>query len=211
MNFFFVLGGFIFGWVFLQVRRLKKSVKNPFCQEPALTEVTAPQSQSLRTIFFLFLPGVLCFCLRFGALQARRKISFSFSPFWEAPWWSSRPWVSWPCFRERAEYCFESTVMRGLLGTDTHGPTLESASPSPLRRDRFGIDSTLIWHRFPDLTLFRCQINPWGGEGEANSRVGPWGSVPNKPLTRALLRKRELTEVCGHTRWVLQKNSMRPL
>ena len=39
------------------------------------------------------------------------------------------------------------------------------------------IDSTLIRHRSPDLTLFRCQMDPWGGEGEADLRVGSGGSV----------------------------------
>ena len=29
----------------------------------------------------------------------------------------------------------------------------------------------------------QCQIDPWGGEGEADSRVGSRGSVPNRPLT----------------------------
>ena len=29
----------------------------------------------------------------------------------------------------------------------------------------------------------RCQIDPRGGEGEADSRVGSGGPVPNKPLT----------------------------
>ena len=37
-------------------------------------------------------------------------------------------------------------------------------------------------HRFPDLTLFRCQIDPWGGEGEVDSRMGSEGPVPNKPF-----------------------------
>ena len=31
--------------------------------------------------------------------------------------------------------------------------------------------------------LNRCQIDPWGGEGEADSRVGSAGPVPNKALT----------------------------
>ena len=69
--------------------------------------------------------------------------------------------------------------MRGLLGTGPLDPTLESASP-PLLKCRFGIDSTSIRYRFPDLTLFRCQIDP---RGWAVSRVGSRGTVPNKPLT----------------------------
>ena len=44
--------------------------------------------------------------------------------------------------------------MRGLLGTGPPDPTLESTSPS-LLRVQFGIDSTLIRHRLPDLTLFQ--------------------------------------------------------
>ena len=32
--------------------------------------------------------------------------------------------------------------------------------------------------------LNRCQIDPWGGEGEEDSRVGSGGPVPNKPLPR---------------------------
>ena len=31
--------------------------------------------------------------------------------------------------------------------------------------------------------LNRCQVDPWRGEGEADSRVGSGGAVPNKPLT----------------------------
>ena len=53
-------------------------------------------------------------------------------------------------------------LVRGLLGTGPPDPTLESASPSPPQGSiwhRFNIDSTLIRHRFPDLTLFRCRIN----------------------------------------------------
>ena len=79
--------------------------------------------------------------------------------------------------------------VRGLLGTSPPDSTLESASPSPTQGSiwhRFNIDLTLMRHRFPDLILSRCRINvepmlnrcqidPWGGEGEA---------VPNKPLTR---------------------------
>ena len=57
----------------------------------------------------------------------------------------------------------QPTLARGLLGTGRPDPTLESASPSPPQGSiwhRFNIDSTLIRHRFPDLTLFRCQIDP---------------------------------------------------
>ena len=36
----------------------------------------------------------------------------------------------------------------------------------------------------------RCQIDPWGGEGEADSRVGSGGPVPNKPLTTLRFRIR---------------------
>ena len=61
----------------------------------------------------------------------------------------------------------ETSVVRGLLGTDPPPDlTLESASPSPPQGSiwhRFNIDSTSIQHRFPDLTLFRCQINPEEG------------------------------------------------
>ena len=38
--------------------------------------------------------------------------------------------------------------------------------------------------------LNRCQIDPWGGEGEADSRVGSGGPVPNKPLTILVHRDR---------------------
>ena len=61
----------------------------------------------------------------------------------------------------------------GLLGAAPPDPALESASPSPrqgLIWHRFNIDSTLIRHRFPDLTLNRCRINV--------------ESMPNRPLTR---------------------------
>ena len=85
----------------------------------------------------------------------------------------------------------------GLLGTAPPDSTLESASPSPRQGSiwhRFNIDSTLIRHRFRvksgnrcritvESMLNRCQIDPWRGEGEADSRVGLGGAVPNKPLT----------------------------
>ena len=88
-------------------------------------------------------------------------------------------------------------LVRGLLGTGPPDATLESASPSPPQgpiSHQLNIDSTLIRHQFPDLTLSRCRINvesmlnrcqidPWGGEGDADSRVGSRGLVPNKPFT----------------------------
>ena len=55
-------------------------------------------------------------------------------------------------------------------------PWLRLALPSS------GVDSASIQHRFPDLTLFRCQIDPWEGEDEVDSRVGSGGPVPNRPL-----------------------------
>ena len=86
----------------------------------------------------------------------------------------------------------KSRLVRGLLGTGPPDPTLKSASPSLPQSSiwhRFNIDSTLIRHRFRDLTLFRCRINvesmlnrcqidPCGGEGEVDSRVGSVGSAP---------------------------------
>ena len=36
-----------------------------------------------------------------------------------------------------------------------------------------------------ESVLNRCQIDPRGGEGEADSRVRSGGSVPNEPLTTA--------------------------
>ena len=44
--------------------------------------------------------------------------------------------------------------MRGLLGTDPPDLTLECASPPSS-----GVDLTLIQHRYPALTPFRCQMD----------------------------------------------------
>ena len=41
--------------------------------------------------------------------------------------------------------------------------------------------------------LNRCQLDPWGGEGEADSRVGSRGPVPNKPLTALASAKHTTT------------------
>ena len=69
--------------------------------------------------------------------------------------------------------------MRGLLGKDPPDPTLESASPSPPQGSiwhRFNIDSTLIRHRFPDLTLFRCRIDAKSTPEEGRARrIRGWG------------------------------------
>ena len=98
------------------------------------------------------------------------------------------PWVRKGVFLKRGRFerahcseapeILESRVVKGLLGTDPPQPTLESASPSPQGSiwHRFNINqeliSVLIRHRFPDLTLFRCQVDPSGGEGKADSKVG---------------------------------------
>ena len=77
-------------------------------------------------------------------------------------------------------------VVRGLLGTDPPGPhpRIRLALPSQGSIWHwFNIDSTSIRHWFPDFALFWCQIDPWGGEGEVDSRVVSGGPVPNKPLT----------------------------
>ena len=83
-------------------------------------------------------------------------------------------------------------VVTGLIGTDPPDLTLESASPAPpwgAIWHRFNIDSTsiswLIRHRFPDLTLFRCQIDTWGGEGDGDSKVGFGGPVPTEAPDKA--------------------------
>ena len=86
-----------------------------------------------------------------------------------------------------------SSVVMGLLGTDPPDLTLESASPSPHSVDFFykmfffPFDLASIQHRFPESTLFRFQIDTWGGEGTADSKVGYGGPVPNKPLTSPAL------------------------
>ena len=68
--------------------------------------------------------------------------------------------------------------------------------PGPHPRIRLALPSSGVdWHRNRlkagnrcrinvESMLNRCQIEPWGGEGEVDSRVGSRGSVPNKPLTR---------------------------
>ena len=68
------------------------------------------------------------------------------------------------CLRHVALLTFllPTTLGGGLSGTGPPDPTLKSASPSPPQGSiwrRFNIDSTLIRHRSPDLTLFRCQID----------------------------------------------------
>ena len=85
-------------------------------------------------------------------------------------------------------------LARGLLGTGPPDPTLESASP-PLLRGRFGIDSTSIRHRFPDLTLFRCQIDFEEGRARRIRGWGPGGLClvnPSQPWTPELRRLRLL-------------------
>ena len=80
-----------------------------------------------------------------------------------------------------------ASVVRGLLGTDPPDLTLESASPSPPQRSiwhRFDIDSTLIRHRFPDLTLFRCQIDPEEGKARQIQGWGPGGLCLINPSQR---------------------------
>ena len=83
--------------------------------------------------------------------------------------------------------------MRGLLGTGPPDPTLESASLSPPKES--------IWHQNRVKSgnrcrinvksmLNRCQIDPRGGEGEADSRATFGGSVPNKPLTSLVQHRR---------------------
>ena len=58
-------------------------------------------------------------------------------------------------FGELIRYSF----VRGLLGTGPSDPTSNLPRPQGSIWHRFNIDSTLIRHRFPDLTLFRCRIN----------------------------------------------------
>ena len=97
------------------------------------------------------------------------------------------------------------SLVKGFLGTGPPDPTLESASPSPpqgLIWHRFNIDSTLSPHRnrvksenrcrinVESMTLFRCQIDPWGREGEADSMVGSGWPVPYKPLTMLVIKPR---------------------
>ena len=119
--------------------------------------------------------------------------------FWEAIWVT----------REKGEICRKElsprnqpnncyfspchSFVRGLLGTGPPDPSLESASPSPPQGSiwhRFNIDSTSNRVKSGnrcridvESMLNRCRIDPWGGEGEADSRMGSGGSVPNKPLT----------------------------
>ena len=81
----------------------------------------------------------------------------------------------------------DPSLVRGLLGTGPPNPPRP-----PLLRGWFGIDLTSIRHRFPHLTLCRCQIDPWRREGEADSRVGFGGPVPNKLLTILVHQQREL-------------------
>ena len=114
--------------------------------------------------------------------------------------WRQHPLFTKPHFRgcwSEAECTkwrdFPPKVVRGLLGTGPPDCTLESASPSSAPHGsiwhRFDIDSTSIsW-----FALFRCQIDPWGGEDKADSRVGSGGPVPNKPLTA--LRARILKKI----------------
>ena len=86
------------------------------------------------------------------------------------------------CQRETfAEIQKQSGLLIGLLGADPPDLTLKSASPSPSRGSiwhRFDIDSTISW--FDPISV---PNRPLRREGEADSRVGSGGPVPNKPLT----------------------------
>ena len=67
---------------------------------------------------------------------------------------------------------------RGLRGTGPPDPTLESASPSPLQGSIWQRNRVKSGNRCRinvESVLKRCQIDPWGGEGEADSRVGAGG------------------------------------
>ena len=62
-------------------------------------------------------------------------------------------------------------------------PRIRLALPSS--RGRFGIDSTLIRHRFPDFTLSRCQSTPEEGRTQStkdHNRKLPRFSVANVPV-----------------------------
>ena len=69
--------------------------------------------------------------------------------------------------------------MRGLLGTGPPDPTLESASPSP-PQGQFGIE---IWST-QEIDVESMPNRTLRGEGEADSRVGSRGPVPNKPFIK---------------------------
>ena len=80
-----------------------------------------------------------------------------------------------------------ATLVRGLLGTGPPAPPSNPPRP-PLLKGRFGIDSTSNRHRNRVKSgnrcridvksmLKRCEIDPRGGEGEADSRVGSGGPL----------------------------------
>ena len=70
-------------------------------------------------------------------------------------------------------------ICEGFIRHKPPDPTLESTSPSPPQGSiwhRFNIDSTSIRHRFPDLTLFRCQIDAKSTPEEGRARwIRGWG------------------------------------
>ena len=80
-----------------------------------------------------------------------------------------------------------------ILGTGPPGlhPRIRLALPSSgvdlaSIQHRFDIDSTSISWFDPSSMSNRCQIDPWWGEGEVDSRVGSGGPVPDKPLPMLL-------------------------
>ena len=76
----------------------------------------------------------------------------------------------------------DTGFVRCLLGTGPRTPPSNPPRP-PLLRGQFRIELESNQEIDVESMSDRYQIDPRGGEGEADLRVGSGGSVPNKPLT----------------------------
>ena len=106
----------------------------------------------------------------------------------------------------RAHVCQYVLELAEMLTMLSLGPMLKNRGLARLRCEGFiwhrppgphprirlalpsGVDVASIRHWFDiDFLIWPCfdaKIDPWGGEGEADLRVGSRELVPNKPLTR---------------------------
>ena len=86
---------------------------------------------------------------------------------------------------------------RGLLGTGPQTPLSDPPRPRRLR-GRFGIEGSNQEIDVESM-LSRWQIGPWGGEGDADSRVGG-GPVPNKPVSKLIYHSTDNDYLQGKTK-----------
>ena len=76
----------------------------------------------------------------------------------------------------------------GVYYAQPHRTPPSNPPRPPLLRGPFGIDMKSNQEIDVESMLNWCPIDPWEGEGEADSRVRSGGSVPNNPLAILSLR-----------------------